>query len=145
MPLLQSQWMLVAKLFKCNNLLHASLPYTLLCKRKTINSQHGDYVEIKLSLVILQKKVDHLGGFFSQNGPWYHKIVSEKKFQHLTLFDNYSKYRIWIFEFWHFPSIFVQLKLTCLVTLFDRKLQVFKNSPKCTILAFLINFCPLKM
>ena len=33
------------------------------------------------------------------------------------------------FEFWHFPPIFVLLKLTCLVTLFDRKLQVFKNSP----------------
>ena len=32
-----------------------------------------------------------------------------------------------------------------LVTLFDRKLQVFKNSPKWTIfLAFLIHFCPLK-
>ena len=30
----------------------------------------------------------------------------------------------------HFPPIFVLLKLTCLVTLFDRKLQVFKNSPK---------------
>mgnify|MGYP006975815893 CR=1 FL=1 len=30
--------------------------------------------------------------------------------------------------FWHFPPIFVLLKLTCLVTLFDRKLQVFKNS-----------------
>ena len=30
------------------------------------------------------------------------------------------------FEFW-------QSKLTCLVTLFDRKLQVFKNSPKLTI------------
>ena len=26
------------------------------------------------------------------------------------------------FEFWHFPPIFVLLKLTCLVTLFDRKL-----------------------
>ena len=41
------------------------------------------------------------------------------------------------FEFltiWHFPPIFVLLKLTCLVTLFDRKLQVFKNSPKWTIL-----------
>ena len=38
------------------------------------------------------------------------------------------------FEFWHFPSIFVLLKRTCLVTLFDRKLQVFKNSPKWTIL-----------
>ena len=37
-------------------------------------------------------------------------------------------------EFWNFPPIFVLLKLTCLVTLFDRKLQVFKNSPKWTIL-----------
>ena len=37
-------------------------------------------------------------------------------------------------EFWHFPPIFVLLKLTCLVTLFDRKLQVFKNSPKLAIL-----------
>ena len=37
------------------------------------------------------------------------------------------------FEFRHFPPIFVLLKLTYLVTLFDRKLQVFKNSPKWTI------------
>ena len=37
------------------------------------------------------------------------------------------------FEFWHFPPIFVPLKMTCLVTLFDRKLQVFKNSSKLTI------------
>ena len=31
------------------------------------------------------------------------------------------------FEFWHFPPIFVLLKLTCLVTLFDRKLKVFEK------------------
>ena len=37
------------------------------------------------------------------------------------------------FEFWHYPPIFVLLKVTCLVTLFERKLQVFKNSPKFTI------------
>ena len=37
------------------------------------------------------------------------------------------------FEIWHFPPIFVLLKLTCLVTLFDCKLQVFKNSPKWSI------------
>ena len=35
-------------------------------------------------------------------------------------------------EFWHLPPIFVRLKMTCLVTLFDRKIQVFKNSPKWT-------------
>ena len=63
-----------------------------------------------------------------------------------TLFENYSKCRIWIFEFWHFLPIFVLLTLTCLVTLFHRKLQFVKNSPKLTIFgAFLINFCPLKM
>ena len=33
------------------------------------------------------------------------------------------------FYFWHFPP-----NLSCLVTLFDRKLQIFKNSPKWTIL-----------
>ena len=32
------------------------------------------------------------------------------------------------FEFWHFSPFLVLLKLTCLVTLFDRKLQCFKNS-----------------
>ena len=34
------------------------------------------------------------------------------------------------FEFWQLSPIFVLLKLTCLVTLFDRKLQIFKNLPK---------------
>ena len=47
------------------------------------------------------------------------------------------------FFFWHFSPIFVLFKLTCLVTLFDRKLQIFENSPKWTIFAFLINFCQL--
>ena len=37
-----------------------------------------------------------------------------------TVFENHPKCRIWIFEFWHFPPIFDLLKLTCLVTLFDR-------------------------
>ena len=45
-----------------------------------------------------------------------------------TQFENYSKCRMSIFEFWHLPPIFVLFKLTCLVTLFDhRKLQVFKT------------------
>ena len=33
------------------------------------------------------------------------------------LFENYSKCRIWMFQFWHFPPTFV-LKMTCVVTLF---------------------------
>ena len=68
----------------------------------------------------------------------YHKMAFSIYFLFLslakhTLLDNYSKCRIWIFEFWHFPLVFVLLKLTILVTLFDHKLQVSKNSPKWTI------------
>ena len=48
-----------------------------------------------------------------------------------ALFKSYSKCRI--FQIRHFPPISVLLKLTCLVTLFDRKLQFFKKSPKLTI------------
>ena len=44
------------------------------------------------------------------------------------------------FEFWNFAPIFVQLKLSCLVTLFDHKLQVFKNSPKWTIFGIFNEF-----
>ena len=46
-----------------------------------------------------------------------------------TMFENYPKCLIWVFRLWHFPPIFALLKLTCLVTLFDRKLQIFINSP----------------
>ena len=38
-----------------------------------------------------------------------------------------------IFQFWDFPPMFVLLKLTCLVTLFDRKFQIFKKSLKLTV------------
>ena len=55
-------------------------------------------------------------------------------------------------NFWYlgiFISIFVLLNLTCLVTLFARKLQVVKNSSKLfhlkfLILAFSYNFCLIK-
>ena len=47
--------------------------------------------------------------------------------------------------FWHLPPIFVLLKLTCLVTLFDRKLQVLKKLAKMEhVSAFLMTFSPLK-
>ena len=46
------------------------------------------------------------------------------------VFEKYSK-NLMRFHFWHFSPIFVHLdleltELTCLVTLFDRKLQVGK-------------------
>ena len=62
-----------------------------------------------------------------------HFCFKLKNFHKLTVFENHPKCRIWVFQFWHFSPIFVLLKLTCLVTLFDRKLQIFKNSPKWTI------------
>ena len=43
------------------------------------------------------------------------------------------KQKYGVYLLWHFSSIFVQIKLTSLVTLFGRKLKVFKNSPNCTI------------
>ena len=73
------------------------------------------------------------------------KQTLSNRYLHITLFENYSKCRIWIFEFWYFSPIFVLLKLTWLVTLFDRKLHLSKNSPNWAFLAFSINFCPLKM
>ena len=59
-----------------------------------------------------------------QSEPRFHILFYTNVYQKraFTLFENYSKCRIWIFEFWHFPPIFVVPKLTCLVTLFDRKL-----------------------
>ena len=63
--------------------------------------------------------------------PHSKKIYIGKKItQCLKMTENVA---FLIFQFWHFPLIFVLLKMTCLVTLFDRKLQVFKNSPKLTI------------
>ena len=49
------------------------------------------------------------------------------------MFEYHPKCLIWIFGFWHISPIFVQLKLTCLETLFDIRLQFFLKSPKLTI------------
>ena len=73
---------------------------------------------------------------------WSWDVTVDQNYKNFLMFQfqshflkiKYSKCGIWIFFlFWHFPPIFVLLILTCLVTLFDRKLQVFKNSPKWTI------------
>ena len=64
-------------------------------------------------------------GFFGADFTAVGDII---KIRFLIFFENHPKCRILTFEFWHFPSIFVQLKLTCLATLFDRKIQFFKNS-----------------
>ena len=65
-------------------------------------------------------------------------FLSRINIQPLTLFQNHPKCLIWVFQFWHFPPLFVKLKLACLVILFGRKHQVFINSPNWLFLAFLI-------
>ena len=54
---------------------------------------------------------------------WKSPKMSHLNFSILGFFTNFWLIKtVWIFQFWHFPPIFVLLKLTCLVTLFDRKL-----------------------
>ena len=48
------------------------------------------------------------------------------------------------YEFWLFSPIFDLLKLTCLVTLFDCKLQIFKNSSKWTIFGIFNDFLSIQ-
>ena len=55
-----------------------------------------------------------------------------------TVFENPQNVA---FEVLQFPTIFALTKVACLVTLFNRKLQFFKNSSN---VPFLMNFCPLK-
>ena len=77
----------------------------------------------------------------SRSVPHIALLKATLKLMPWTVFENHRKCRICVLQFLNFPPFF-QLKLTCLVTLFDRKLQVFKNSPK---LAIFMNFGPLKM
>ena len=49
------------------------------------------------------------------------------------------------FDILAFSNYLCPIRIHRLVTLFNCKLQEFKHSPKWTISAFLINFCPLKM
>ena len=63
-----------------------------------------------------------------------------------TLFENYSKCLILVLEFWHFSPIFGLIKLTCLVTLFDSKVQVSKKPAEIHhILHFQGSFVLLKL
>ena len=66
----------------------------------------------------------------------YNDFFMDLDINHLSFFDssketqclkNHLKCLISVFQLWHFSPIFVLLKLNFLVTLFDRKLQVFKN------------------
>ena len=70
-------------------------------------------------------------------GRWYHedppKVIHSETG---TVFENHPKCRIRIFEFWHFPSIF---------DLSGNSVWPQKLCQIGPFLAFLINFCPLKI
>ena len=74
--------------------------------------------------VFLEKQVTKLSFEFSR----------QKQVKMLRLAKIMPTHIVWkntlnvSFEFWHFPSIFVLLKLTCLVTLFDIELAVKLHS-----------------
>ena len=66
----------------------------------------------------------------------------------IPLFTVFESYKNVAFQFPNlaFSNKFFSVKIDLSgVTLFDRKIQVFKKSPKLTILGIFINFCPLKM
>ena len=69
--------------------------------------------------------------FFSKNWFLGHILRFSKRNKKLnTVFENPSKCRIWIYAF---STNFCPFKLTCLVTLFNRKVSFLKNSSKWTI------------
>ena len=81
---------------------------------------------------------------------WYHfhlgaNILSTRYKTSKKWGNSYLTYKGTPKAFWHFPPIFVLSKLTRLVTLFDRKLHLFKSSPNWAFLAVLMNFCLIKM
>ena len=58
-----------------------------------------------------------------------------------TVFKNHQKISFFPQKMSHFQPIFVLFKMTCLVTLFDRKLQVFQKFAKLTIVGILSVAC----
>ena len=69
-------------------------------------------------LASLRNNFEFFDDSFRLDFPWHAAFT--------TVFENYPKCLIWIFQIRHFPSIFVLSKMTYLVALFNRKLQVFK-------------------
>ena len=79
--------------------------------------------ERPLTIFIFQFQNEHILVFFQNT----ENIETFHYFYPCTVFENHPKGCIWIFEFWQFPPIIILLKLTCLVTPFDRKHQVLKK------------------
>ena len=120
--------------------IHSSQRLLFFVHSKQWSTKIGNYHEVTYVLILRTKTKWRRWKSFQILFQQFLKMVTTH-----TVFENDPKWRIWIFQFWHFTPIFDLLKLTCLVTLFDRKLQVSKTRQNGPFLAFLMNFCPLKM
>ena len=75
---------------------------------------------LNIHLDYFPAKVSRLGRWrWNPLQKWKQKLL--RTLDTLTVFENNQTSRIWILEFCHFPTIFVLLKMTCLITLFDHK------------------------
>ena len=87
-----------------------------------------DAVSALFSIFLLPHHRESQSCLHSEN-----RCSDTQPFWYSTVFENNLKCLNWVVQFWHFLPIFVLFNLTSLVTLFDRKLQIFKKSPKLTI------------
>ena len=131
-----------------NNLLAWSLHYSLLSKLSivVVASKNDDEERQEQISINLTYNISESESRVFWNWPSDLKIRREKiNIRFLLLLKGDSQYtsnthclkitQNVVFEYLNFgifPPMFVLLKLTCLVALFDRKLQVFKNSSKWT-------------
>ena len=108
-----------------------SKPTTIIimdyCKEQSIDGLFSLLLQGQILLIF---KMEQIEIDMKKGRCYYYCSIVKVTF---TLFEKDSKCLICILTFWHFLPIFVQLQLTCLVTLFDCKLQLFKNSPKLTL------------
>ena len=100
---------------------------------KSLILKNCEHFSIEKSSIKKCHKTVNLGGFFEkivgkrcyQTSQLDKKLIENVnigKWEIFTMFGNHSKCRNWIF-----PQIFVLLKVTCLVTLFDHNLKFFQK------------------
>ena len=111
--LLRYIWHFFGPLYvKFTTAVNLALFWTLVCEVYYCG-KFGTFLDPSIYVVMLYEIVE---------GGWIHPIWE--------VVSSLRSSTTIIFEFWHFSSIFVQLKVICLVTQFESKFQVFKKSPK---------------
>ena len=103
---------------KCNDNLSHQLPIILVAAKKSYQLLYLYLDEIQSIFFCIVSKSLRIYMVFDKSLPG----GKSKPLYLCTVFENHPQCRILIFQFWQFPPIVDLLKLTCLVTLFDRKL-----------------------